>query len=191
MERLDPAPLEDFGLWSILQNWGRTTNIPLLKDLAGQWIRMATQKTAGQKQYAKKGDIDFENIERIRMGILWEAAALVFSGRLDKIEREADADGADRQEAIPPAPGSSTWSALLHGAQRANIPQLKALVHHWVRRATQRTDRQEDRIYGTLENVKMAIVCEAVALVLSGELDKIDGEDNPSQMGALECHIVQ
>ena len=45
---------------------------------------MVTQKTAGQR--ANKKDLSFDNIERVKMGILCESVALVLSGKLDELE---------------------------------------------------------------------------------------------------------
>lgn len=86
MERMNARPLEDFSMWAALQSGGQTFDPEELRTLVRQWIRMATQKTAGQEPYAKKGDVSTENLERVKMGILCEAVALVLSGELDKIE---------------------------------------------------------------------------------------------------------
>lgn len=45
---------------------------------------MTTQKTAGQRGAR---DLSWDNLERIKMGILCEAVALVLSGELDKLEK--------------------------------------------------------------------------------------------------------
>lgn len=83
MRRQDPAPLEDFTMWAALQAGGQTADIPLLKELVNQWIQMATQKTAGQRGGK---DLSWDNMERVKMGILCEAVALVLSGKLDRLE---------------------------------------------------------------------------------------------------------
>lgn len=49
------------------------------------WIKLATQKTAGQRGGK---DLSWDNLERIKMGILCEAVALVLSGKLDELEEE-------------------------------------------------------------------------------------------------------
>lgn len=82
----DPKPLEDFSMWAALQAGGQTANIPLLKELVGDWIQMTTQKTAGQRKDNPK-DLSWDNLERVKMGILCEAVALVLSGKLDEIDR--------------------------------------------------------------------------------------------------------
>ena len=46
---------------------------------------MVTRKTAGQRK-DKKGDLSWDNLERVKMGILCEAVALVLSGKLDELE---------------------------------------------------------------------------------------------------------
>ena len=89
MAYLDPKPLEDFSMWVMLQQGGQNSNIPALKELVGEWVQIATQKTAGQRKGRSK-DLSWENLERIKMGILCEAVALVLSGDLDKLEKLND-----------------------------------------------------------------------------------------------------
>ena len=84
-------------MWAAFRNGGQRSNIPALKELVRQWIQLATQKTAGQRGGK---DLSWDNLERIKMGILCEAVALVLSGMLDKVEEEnqnqmGDAKGAD------------------------------------------------------------------------------------------------
>jgi hypothetical protein len=43
------------------------------------------QKTAGQRKN-KKGDISWDNLERIKFTIICEAVLLVLSGKLDGLE---------------------------------------------------------------------------------------------------------
>ena len=81
--RLDPTPMEDFSMWAAFRNGGQRSNIPALKELVRQWIQLATQKTAGQRGGK---DLTWNNLERIKMGILCEAIALVLSGKLDELE---------------------------------------------------------------------------------------------------------
>lgn len=84
-ERMDSRPLEDFSMWAAFRAGGQQANIPALKELVGQWIQMTTQKTAGQRK-GKKGEISWDNLERVKMGILCESVALVLSGKLDEID---------------------------------------------------------------------------------------------------------
>lgn len=91
MARLDPAPLEEFSMWTMLQRGVQKADIENLKLLVNQWITMVTQKNAGQAQYSQKGipwdpdskAVSFENLERVKMGILCEAVSLILSGELD------------------------------------------------------------------------------------------------------------
>lgn len=83
MTRHDPKPLEDFSMWAMLQRGGQKANIPELKALVNRWVQMVTQKTAGQR--GSKKEISWDEIERVKMGILCEAVALVLSGELDKM----------------------------------------------------------------------------------------------------------
>ena len=85
MARLDPRPLEDFSMWAMLKSGGQKANIQMLKALVQDWIKLATQKTAGQRGGK---DLSWDNLERIKMGILCEAVALVLSGKLDELEEE-------------------------------------------------------------------------------------------------------
>ena len=89
MVNLDPRPLEDFTMWVMLQRGGKKSNIPALKQLVNDWVKMTTQKTAGQRKDRPK-DLSFDNLERVKMGILCEAVALVLSGDLDKLEKLND-----------------------------------------------------------------------------------------------------
>lgn len=77
----DPRPLEDFSMWAAIQN--PKPNIPALKELVQEWVQIATQKTAGQRGGK---DMSWDNLERVKMGILSEAVALVQSGELDRLE---------------------------------------------------------------------------------------------------------
>ena len=90
MGKLDPRPLEDFSMWTMLQRGGQKSNIPMLRELVGQWVQMTTQKTAGQRGGK---DLPFDILERIKMGILCEAVALVLSGDLDRLEALKDGKG--------------------------------------------------------------------------------------------------
>ena len=90
MARLDPRPLEDFSMWAMLQRGGQKSNIPLLRELVGQWVQMTTQKTAGQRGGK---DLSWDNLDRVKMGILCEAVALVLSGDLDRLEVLKDGKG--------------------------------------------------------------------------------------------------
>lgn len=73
----------------------------------------------------------------------------------------------------------SMWNFLKNGKQKSNIPVLKNLVNTLIKMTTQKTagqrdDKPNDVPFESLEMLKWAIICEAVALVLSGDLDKIE-----------------
>lgn len=82
------APFENLAMWAMFKKGNQEAKIPALKELVGQWIQMATQKTAGQRMKGK--DLDWANMERIKMCILCEAVALVLSGKLDELEADDD-----------------------------------------------------------------------------------------------------
>ncbi len=65
-----------------------------------------------------------------------------------------------------------------HG-QKANIPRLKEYVYDLIQMTTQKTAGQratvkKDISWDELDMTLMSIVIEATALVLSGELDKLE-----------------
>ena len=84
---MDAKPLEDFAMWAMLQDGGQHFDPDLLESLVRDWIQLATQKTAGQHK-DKKSDLSWDNLERLKMGILGEAVALVLSGKLEIIKGE-------------------------------------------------------------------------------------------------------
>lgn len=96
MNRSDPGPLENFSMWASCQPGAHQhASVRNLKRLVNDWVTMATQKTAGQRRdskgipWIKKSKaVSWENLERIKMGILCEAVMLVLSGRLDTLEAD-------------------------------------------------------------------------------------------------------
>lgn len=92
---MDARPLEDFTMWAMLQDGGQHFDPDLLESLVRDWIQLATQKTAGQRK-DKKSDLSWDNLERLKMGILGEAVALVLSGKLEIIKGEKK-NGPNRQ----------------------------------------------------------------------------------------------
>lgn len=92
---MDAKPLEDFTMWAMLQDGGQHFDPNLLESLVRDWIQLATQTTAGQRK-DKKSDLSWDNLERLKMGILGEAVALVLSGKLEIIKGEKK-NGPNRQ----------------------------------------------------------------------------------------------
>ena len=62
------------------------------------------QKTAGQKKYAKAGDLSFDDLDGIKWTILIEAVILVLSGKLDNMEDESE----DEDDKLLPDSGSKS-----------------------------------------------------------------------------------
>ncbi|MCQ5211146.1 hypothetical protein [Megasphaera massiliensis] len=77
---------------------------------------------------------------------------------------------------------STMWSFLMMGGQKANIPALKEAVLKLCKATRQKTAGQRrkngDVDWDELWIYQMTIVCEATALVLSGELDKLEEGEN-------------
>lgn len=66
---------------------------------------------------------------------------------------------------------------MMDKGQRANIPALKENVYTLIAMTTQKTAGQKKGInWSELEMVLFSVIVEATALVLSGELDKIEIE---------------
>lgn len=84
--KFDPTPIEDFCMWTALKRGGDKVNIQLLKEFVYQWVQATVQKTSGQRE--RGNDIDWDELPRIKMGILCEAVALVLSGKLDELEED-------------------------------------------------------------------------------------------------------
>jgi hypothetical protein len=82
-------------MWKFLMDKGQKENIPELKAAVYRLIQMTTQKTAGQKQYAKATHIPWETLDMELMRIVIEATALVLSGRLDELENKEERGGAN------------------------------------------------------------------------------------------------
>ena len=71
------------------------------------------------------------------------------------------------------------WRFLMDGGQKANIPELKSNVYDLIQMTTQKTAGQRKNQpthidWNNMEMTMFMIVIEAVALVLSGELDKLE-----------------
>ena len=72
------------------------------------------------------------------------------------------------------------WKFLMDKGQKSNIPALKEYVYDLIQMTTQKTAGQrnvKDHIsWDELDMTIMSIVIEATALVLSGDLDEIEGK---------------
>lgn len=66
-------------------NYGQQSNISAMRKYVYDLIRATTQKTAGQKQYAPKSYIDWDELDMLFMPIVIEATALVLSGGLERV----------------------------------------------------------------------------------------------------------
>ena len=72
------------------------------------------------------------------------------------------------------------WKFLMDKGQKSNIPVLKEYVYDLIQMTTQKTSGQrkvKDHIsWDELDMTIMSIAIEATALVLSGDLDEIEGK---------------
>ena len=81
---MNKAVVEDT-MWSFLSMGCQKGNPERLNEYVQDFIYMAKQKNAGQKKYAKKGDISFDLVDPIKWSIIIEAAALCLDERFPKI----------------------------------------------------------------------------------------------------------
>lgn len=89
------------------------------------------------------------------------------------------------QHDVKPLEDFAIWAMLQKGRQESNIPYLKELVHDMVTMLTQKSNGRKGGKgipweagskaipFENFERIKMMIVCEAMALVLSGDIDKL------------------
>lgn len=75
------------------------------------------------------------------------------------------------------------WSFLQMGGIEANYPALKEACMElrqlmMQKTAGQRKDKRKDLSFTNLERVKATIIVEAMALVLSGKLENLEGLTN-------------
>lgn len=74
------------------------------------------------------------------------------------------------------------WGFLMDKGQKSNIPALKEYVYDLIKATTQKDAGQRGKSgnidWNHLDMIVWSIVCEATALVLSGDLDKLELEDN-------------
>lgn len=73
------------------------------------------------------------------------------------------------------------WCFLQMGGMKSNIPSLKEhcmMLRKMLMQKTagQRRDKKSDIPFDHLDTIKNVIVVEAMALVLSGDLDKLEAE---------------
>ena len=72
------------------------------------------------------------------------------------------------------------WKFLIDKGQKSNIPALKEYVYDLIQMTTQKTAGQREVkghiSWDELDMAIMSIAIEATALVLSGDLDEIEGK---------------
>lgn len=75
------------------------------------------------------------------------------------------------------------WTFLMSKGQKANVPALKEYVYDLIKMTTQKTagqraEAKRDISWDELEMTLFSVVIEATALVLSGDLDKLEEKHN-------------
>lgn len=76
----------------------------------------------------------------------------------------------------------SMWNFLKDGEQKGDVKALKDAVYTLIQMTTQKNAGQREAgknvPFEILDLLKWQIICEATALVLSGELDRLEEEAN-------------
>ncbi len=158
VSHLDAGPLEEF----LIATAKRCNTAALESDVMELQI-MLNQKTAGQPQYAKGGDISVDaNFDRVRMCILGNAVGMVRDGTIDRLAAEVppaviqDKTGMKDRDRRIAEENERFWGMEV-------APEvLKNLVYD-----LERVQSEQER-----EIIKRNIICEAYAIVLSGRLPK-------------------
>lgn len=191
--RLTYLPFEELAIFHAYQCKNPKPNILLLKEMVGDCIHMTVQKTSGLQKNLAKTQMSWDNWERVRMTIIAEAIVLVRSGVLDSIEDMRMSNNPVTESELPDgwdfyfngkdmtgfrgyAAVDSIHSNLKPRGTEANIPALKELVQrlgtspvHFAMSDLKRACENHDRYF-----IKTGILCETVALVLSGVLGNIE-----------------
>ena len=85
------SPLEELGIWAAVQPGAHhQPNIKARQPAVSDVCHLTMQKAAGQKKYARAGDLSFDDLDGIKWTILIEAVILVLSGKLDGMEDESE-----------------------------------------------------------------------------------------------------
>lgn len=77
--------------WKQCAEHNSEANVDGIKNCCARLIRMATQKTAGQKPYAKKDDIDINTLDVLTMQIALHATALCLDGYFGEMPERLEA----------------------------------------------------------------------------------------------------
>ncbi|MDO4281330.1 MAG: hypothetical protein Q4C56_06835 [Peptococcaceae bacterium] len=79
MQKIDSLNL----MWGFLEMGAQRANYPRLHAACLDLRQLMTQKTAGQRPYAKAREVNFDDLEMIKNTIIIEALALVLSGEME------------------------------------------------------------------------------------------------------------
>jgi hypothetical protein len=77
-------------MWAMFRKGNQKANLMELEELCQRLIRMASQKTTGQRN--KPGDLDWGNLGMLYNMIAIEATCLVLDPRFDKLKEEWETD---------------------------------------------------------------------------------------------------
>lgn len=168
-EHLTDAP-EDFLIW-LASNRPEKADLEKLHRDVDDWVRMMTQSTAGQPQYngkekrVKKDICIREEMERVRMNLLFHGISLVMSGQIDQIDCDGPMEPipiVDKEKMKDPERRALTLREQMYGVP-FDPPVLRSLVMRCVHRWDMAEDNRRNRL---------DIITETLAIALSGRLGK-------------------
>ncbi len=192
----DGSPLDGLKdlMWMHLIERGQKPNLRAFKGYCYDIIQAMGQMTGGEHSSSKADYIGFADLTMLNFSVICEATALVRSGALDALE---NGNLAIEPEEVLPDDGRfwmhdaypwkmmnknhkgdevcDDWSFLKPGGQQADIPALKACVDELVGLTWGRREPLLQEIT-RLDELAGMIVMESLCLVLSGELEKLEGK---------------
>lgn len=172
--------LEDFCVF--FASKGGMPDIPQLKRSVGDLIRLTVQKSSGDQTATSRTHLNWDNHERVRMEILSETIKLAHSDILNGLVDVTINPTTETQEEYP------TWD-FLFAPRKTNMDfkSSESIFNHLKPRQSEADIYALRYAVGKLEEYrtrpersfwKNVVICEAVALVLSGVLELIGGNIN-------------
>ena len=188
MGKQDAESVENFYIWMSIHLGKRAVNIPTLKEYVGDIIKMAVQKSSGQHSGGPKTHLDWDNCERVRMSVIGMGCAIADSAMLDKIDFEVERDREFEKE-------YPTWDFMFDEKYKkwdfrksSTYNFIKPEYAYFGKENYETMKRYTSRLKNyfagdmikqngetlNLKEIKSAILCETVSLVLSGKLEELN-----------------
>lgn len=173
------SQIEYFSMYAAYRAGKKAVDTGRLKEMCGDLIQMAVQKSSGQHRTVDGKHMDWDNWERTRIDVISQGIALVKSGLLSEIENCTTRHERDVKREFP------TWG-FLHGGKYKKTDFVNCSTFDCMKPGNIEPDiealknfvelvpafiKKETYIDG--EYLKNGILCETVILVLSGKLEQL------------------